>query len=82
MFSIFCQVGLADVVSFSINLTRGHNVEYYTCLLEICFIITPCCASIFTMTIVGLDRYLAVMHPFKYKSMMSLKKVRNKYTVN
>ncbi|XP_042314461.1 glucose-dependent insulinotropic receptor-like [Sceloporus undulatus] len=45
------------------------------CLLRICMSITPCIASILTLLLVSLDRYLAVRLPLHYPTLMNKKPI-------
>ncbi|XP_053169142.1 glucose-dependent insulinotropic receptor-like [Hemicordylus capensis] len=49
--------------------------DAFSCLIRVCMSITPCIASILTLLLVSLDRYLSVKLPLYYPTLMSKKPI-------
>lgn len=42
-----------------------------TCLLRFVLIILPCCASLYNLIVIAVDRYISIVHPLHYSRYMS-----------
>ncbi|KAL1129067.1 hypothetical protein AAG570_013599 [Ranatra chinensis] len=47
-----------------------------TCILRFVLVLLACCASILNVTAIAVDRYMAIVHPFKYETFMTKRVVR------
>lgn len=58
---------MVSLTLFAVHTVNDNSPRSYdVCVMEVCFIITPCTASVFSMTMISVDRYLSIMHPLKY----------------
>ena len=53
-------LGIPAAIATSVGLPR----EFKLCLLSTSFLLTICTISIFSLVMVTVDRYIAVVHPF------------------
>lgn len=69
-------VGLA-ITAIASDGIKAHVVSMHkeVCLLRMSFIITPSAASILTMFVISLDRYVAIKVPLRYSQLVGTKMI-------
>lgn len=75
-----CVLNLA-VSDLTVGLTLPYHIAFYsneslraskiTCIMKFCLIILTCSASISSVIIVAVDRYIAILYPLHYNKYMS-----------
>ncbi|KAK9503030.1 hypothetical protein O3M35_011683 [Rhynocoris fuscipes] len=69
-------VGLTLPYHMAFTVFPQLSVNKTTCILRFVFVLLACCCSILNVTAIALDRYLAIVHPFKYETIMTKRVVR------
>uniref|UniRef100_T1I2Y7 G_PROTEIN_RECEP_F1_2 domain-containing protein n=1 Tax=Rhodnius prolixus TaxID=13249 RepID=T1I2Y7_RHOPR len=69
-------VGLTLPYHIAFTVFPQLSVNKTTCILRFVFVLLACCCSILNVTAIAFDRYLAIVHPFKYECLMTKRVVR------
>jgi len=69
-------VGLTIPYHIAFTVFPTLSVIQTTCILRFVFVLLACCASILNVTAIAVDRYLAIVHPFRYEAFMTKRVVR------
>ncbi|XP_014276210.1 adenosine receptor A2b [Halyomorpha halys] len=69
-------VGLTLPYHMAFTIFPQLSVTKTTCILKFVFVLMACCCSILNVTAIAFDRYLAIIHPFKYETLMTRRVVR------
>ncbi|XP_014248246.1 D(1)-like dopamine receptor [Cimex lectularius] len=64
-------VGLTLPYHMAFTIFPQLSVNKTTCILRFVFVLLACCCSILNVTAIAFDRYLAIIHPFKYETLMT-----------
>ncbi|XP_077293181.1 histamine H2 receptor-like [Arctopsyche grandis] len=80
-----CVLNLA-VSDLTVGLTLPYHIAFYaseslrankiTCIMKFCLIILTCSASISSVILVAVDRYMAILYPLHYNKYMSKRVLR------
>lgn len=66
-------VGLTLPYHLGFYYSESLNKTEATCILRFVLISLACCASVFNVSAIAIDRYIAIIYPFNYSTHMTLK---------
>lgn len=68
-------VGLTLPYHLGFYFSESLNKTEATCILRFVLISLACCASVFNVSAIAIDRYIAIIYPFNYSMYMTLKAI-------
>lgn len=66
-------VGLTLPYHLGFYFSESLNKTEATCILRFVLISLACCASVFNVSAIAIDRYIAIIYPFNYATFITLK---------
>lgn len=67
-------VGVMMPLHSAFLVTPSLPYNKWACLVRITCLLTPCCASIFSLLLIAVDRHIAILDPLHYQTRMSSRK--------